>query len=213
MLAQQHQKITTRGVRGMILARLDTGNASWVNDIAMRITSDQAIESYAWLGSAPQLREFVGVASRRNCPNCPSPSRSRTMKARSASQSKDMRRDKLGHDHDPREPTGRPCAGPSGEAPVGPDDRGGKPASAMTGSISSTPIIPKVRAASSRTRSARSRRPRPRATVDEFSRAVMLAIQQIMSVKDDKGTNRHNQSASEFQLQIPIACWASPLRL
>ena len=47
MLPMQNSQITARGVRGLILAALDTGNNSWIDRVAMRMSSDQAIETYA----------------------------------------------------------------------------------------------------------------------------------------------------------------------
>ena len=43
MLPQQYQKITTNGVKGMILAALDTGSNAWVGDIAMTIEALRTI--------------------------------------------------------------------------------------------------------------------------------------------------------------------------
>ena len=52
--------ITTRGIIGMILVGIDAPMLPWVNDIAMEFNSDQDIETYAWLGNSPQMREWIG---------------------------------------------------------------------------------------------------------------------------------------------------------
>lgn len=59
MLASQYEKITTRSVIGMITTGLNTGPSDWILRLAMKIDSDQASETVAWLGNAPALREFV----------------------------------------------------------------------------------------------------------------------------------------------------------
>ena len=96
MLPQQMQKITTEGVRGMILARLDTGNAEWINRVAMRMTSTQAIEDYAWMGTAPALREFIGGRTPAELREVSFSISNKDYEGSITIQSKDMRRDKLG---------------------------------------------------------------------------------------------------------------------
>ena len=96
MLPQQMQKITTEGVRGMILARLDTGNAAWINRVAMRMTSTQATEDYAWMGTAPALREFIGGRTPAELRELSFSISNKDYEGSIRIQSKDMRRDKLG---------------------------------------------------------------------------------------------------------------------
>jgi phage major head subunit gpT-like protein len=96
MLPQQFQKITTEGVRGMILARLDTGSTNWINSVAMRMTSMQASEEYAWLGSSPALREFIGGRTPAELRELSFIISNKDFETSLRIQSKDMRRDKLG---------------------------------------------------------------------------------------------------------------------
>ncbi|MBX9456134.1 MAG: Mu-like prophage major head subunit gpT family protein [Rhizobium sp.] len=96
MLPQQYGKITTNGVRGMILAALDTGSNAWVGDIAMTVNSDQALESYAWLGNAPALREFIGGRTPKELAENGFTISNKDYEGSIKFKSKDMRRDKLG---------------------------------------------------------------------------------------------------------------------
>ena len=96
MLPQQFEKITTAGVRGMILHRLETGPAMWVVDIAMRLRSDQAVETYAWLGNTPALREFIGGRTPKELEERGFTISNKDYEGSITIKSKDMRRDKLG---------------------------------------------------------------------------------------------------------------------
>lgn len=52
--------ITSRAVIGEMYMRLNASAASYVDRYAMRMDSSQEIETYAWLGMAPKMREWVG---------------------------------------------------------------------------------------------------------------------------------------------------------
>lgn len=202
MLPQQHNQITTNGVRGMILARLDTGPASWVNDIVMRTTSDQAMETYAWLGSAPQLREFIGGRQPAELAEVSFTISNKDYEGSIKIQSKDMRRDKLGmitirvnqladraNDHPAKLVSllivnGESALCYDGQYFFDTDHQEGS-SGVQSNKITATAVAPTA------------------PTVDEFSKAVMKAIQQIYTIKDDKGEPA-NQSATDFQLQVPI---------
>ena len=55
------EKLTERQVIGAFFKALEQDiGASWVGATSNYFTSDQALEEYAWLGQAPQLREWVG---------------------------------------------------------------------------------------------------------------------------------------------------------
>lgn len=55
-----HALLTSRAIIGELYNRLTQGDASWVNRYTMRMDSNQAIETYGWLGMAPGMREWVG---------------------------------------------------------------------------------------------------------------------------------------------------------
>jgi phage major head subunit gpT-like protein len=55
------QLITSRDIIGRFYAALEANpGAAWVDPISMLFTSDQASETYAWLGQAPAMREWIG---------------------------------------------------------------------------------------------------------------------------------------------------------
>lgn len=53
--------LSSRAIVGMYFARLENpNNAGWIARIANRFTSDQASETYAFLGQTPRMREWIG---------------------------------------------------------------------------------------------------------------------------------------------------------
>lgn len=209
MLPQQYQKITTNGVKGMILAALDTGSNAWVGDIAMTITSDQAQENYAWLGSAPALREFIGGRTPKELAENGFIISNKDYEGSIVVKSKDMRRDKLGMiqvrvnqlaeralDHPAKLLTNLLMTGASALCYDNQyffdtdhvEGQSGPQSNSITHDIV-TPTAP---------------------TVDEFAPAVMKAIQAIVGFKDDAGEPM-NQSAANFQLQVPVGFMAVAL--
>jgi len=53
--------LSSRAISGMYFARLETNpGLAWVNAVSNRFTSNQAIETYAFLGQSPAMREWVG---------------------------------------------------------------------------------------------------------------------------------------------------------
>ena len=53
--------LSSRAIRGMYFARLEqNAGAGWVNGLANMFGSDQASETYAFLGQSPTFREWVG---------------------------------------------------------------------------------------------------------------------------------------------------------
>lgn len=61
MPVQSQEQITQRDVIGMMFQSMEAArSASWVPQIANEFTSDQATETYAGIGTSPQLREWIG---------------------------------------------------------------------------------------------------------------------------------------------------------
>lgn len=203
MLPQQYEKITTRGVRGMILARLDTGSTSWVTALAMKMTSDQATETYAWLGNSPALREFIGGRTPAELRENSFQISNKDYEGSITIKSKDMRRDKLGMinvrvnqladramDHPAKLMSNLILAAEATTCYDGQyffdtdhaEGDSGSQSNDLTGAI--------VAAATP--------------TVEEFSAAVLACIQAMVSFKDDRGEPM-NQSASEFIVMVPVS--------
>jgi len=202
MLPQQFQKITTNGVRGMILARLETGPASWVMALAMRMTSDQASEEYAWLGSTPALREFIGGRTPAELGEYSFVISNKDYEGSITIKSKDMRRDKMGMINVRVNQLGdRALDHPAkllstliinGEATVCYDGQyffdtdhsegqSGTQDNDITYDVTTTTAP----------------------TAEEMSRSILKAIQQMYGFKDDRGEPM-NQGASKFLVMVPI---------
>lgn len=209
MLPQQHTKITTRGVVGMILKRLESGTSAWVSEIAMRMTSDQASEEYAWLGTAPALREFIAGRTPAELKELSFVVSNKDYEGSITVKSKDMRRDKLGmitirvnqladraNDHPAKLLSALIIAGEStacydGQYFFDTDHAEGDSGTLSNdiGASASTPAAP---------------------TVDEFIAALTKGISQFFTFKDDRGEPM-NQNASRFQVQVPPTMMATAL--
>lgn len=210
MLPQQYEKITTNGVKGMILARLDTGPSNWVISVAMRMTSDQASEDYAWLGTAPALREFIGGRTPAELRENSFTISNKDYEGSLEIQSKDMRRDKLGmigirvnqladraNDHPAKLLStlimnGEATACYDGQYFFDTDHDEGESGS-QSNDISvdvATPADP---------------------TSDEMGDAIMDGIQAMYGLKDDRGEPM-NQSATDFTVMVPTGLMKAALK-
>lgn len=202
MLPQQFEKITTRGVRGLILSRLDTGSVAWVNALSMRVQSDQALETYPWLGNAPALREFIGGRTPKELRENSFTISNKDYEGSITIESKDMRRDKLGMiqirvnqladralDHPAKLLSTLILSGESAVCYDGQYFFDTDHAEGDSGTQSNDITAPAVSTSAP--------------TVAEFSAAVMKTIGQIYTIKDDRGEPM-NQSASRFLLKVPV---------
>ena len=202
MLPSQLRTITARGVRGLILARLDTGDNSWVDDIAMRIESDQATEEYGWLGSSPAMREFIGGRTPAELAENSFRISNKDYEGSITVKLKDLRRDKLGMiqvrtnqladramDH-PASLISKLLVG--GASKLCYDGKYFFDTAHEEGKSGPQSNKLNVKAATLAT-----------PTVEEFSNAILSGIQAIYGFKDDRG-EPINQSAKVFQVQVPI---------
>lgn len=199
---QQYEKITTRAVKGMLLARLDTGPAAWVTNLAMQTSSDQASEEYGWLGATPALEEYVGKRPVSEIKENSFVVSNKDHGGAVEIRSKDMRRDKTGQiqvrinqladralDLPAKLLTTLIIAGESAVCYDGQyffdTDHSEGASGSQSNDISvdvATPTAP---------------------TVDEFSAALMAAIQAMYGFKDDAGEPM-NQSAASFTVMVPV---------
>ncbi len=203
MLPQQFQKITTNGVKGMILARLDTGPAAWIGRVAMRITSDQAVEEYGWLGAAPALREFIGGRTPAELKENSFTISNKDYEGSITIRSKDMRRDKLGMivirvnqlsdramDHPAKLLSVLILNGESqlcydGQYFFDTDHEEGD------SGVQSNDLTRAIAAAAD-------------PTSDEMAKSIMKCIEAMYGFKDDRGEPM-NQSAMEFDVMVPTS--------
>lgn len=210
MLPQQFEKITERGVRGMILAALETGSAGWVNDVAMRMTSDQASEEYGWIGTPPAMREFVAGRSAKELREFSFIVANEDYESTLRIKSKDMRRDKFGMinirvnqlaervlDH-----PGKLLSTliENGESTVCYDGQYFFDTDHSEGSSGTQDNDLTYAAATGTT-----------PTVSEMSDAILKMIQQMYGFKDDQG-EPINQGANMFQVHVPILYMATALQ-
>lgn len=202
MLPQQYEKITTSGVKGMILARLDTGPAAWVTELAMRVTSDQASEDYGWLGAAPALREFIAGRQPAELKENSFTISNKDYEGSIKVKSKDMRRDKLGMiEIRTNQLADRALDHPAkllstliidGESTVCYDgqyyfdtDHAEGDSGVLSNDITYDAVVTTA------------------PTVVEMAAAIVAGIQQLYTFKDDRG-EPINQSATEFTVMVPI---------
>lgn len=210
MLPMQNEKITARGVRGLILAALDTGNNSWINDVAMRMSSDQAIETYAWLGNSPAMREFIAGRQPAELKENSFTITNKDYETSLNIKLKDLRRDKLGMvqmrvnqladramDHPAKLLSNLIIAGEStvcydGQFFFDTDHLDGD-SGTLSNDITATAVAP------------------TNPTADEMSEAILKGVQQMYGFKDDKG-EPINQSARQFTVMIPTTFMGNTLK-
>jgi len=209
MRPQQYKKITVDGIRGLILAALDTGSNAWVGDIAMKMTSDQENETYAWLGNVPGMREFIGGRTPKEISENSFTISNKDYETTLAFRNKDVRHDKLGMikirigqlveralDHPAKLLTSLLLAGASALCYDGQyffdTDHSEGSSGTQSNSITSAAVSTTV------------------PTVDEMAKAIMAALQAVIGFKDDQGEPM-NQSATAFQVQVPVTFMATAL--
>ncbi|BDU72913.1 Mu-like prophage major head subunit gpT family protein [Mesoterricola silvestris] len=89
-------KITSRAIIGMILNALDQPSNTWVDEISMFFNSTQELEEYAWLGTSPVMREWVGERIAKGLAEEGFKIRNKTFEATLPVSVDDLRRDKTG---------------------------------------------------------------------------------------------------------------------
>lgn len=198
----QNDKLSTRGVKSMLLLALETGTAAWVTQLAMSTNSDQASEEYAWLGAPPAMHEFIGKRRLDELAEVSFKISNKDHEANIRIKSKDMRRDKTGqiqvridqladrvNDYPAKLLSTLLLNGESalcydGQYYFDTDHEEGD-SGAQSNKITfdvGTPTKP---------------------TSDEMADAIMAGLQQMFLFKDDKG-EPINQSATEFTVMIPV---------
>lgn len=202
MYPAQNDKLSTRGVKSMLLLALETGASAWVTALAMKTESDQASENYAWLGAPPSMHEFIGKRQLNELGEVSFTISNKDHEANLVLKSKDMRRDKTGViqkridqlatrvlDYPAKLLTTLMISGESALCYDGQyffdTDHAEGASGTQSNSIS-------FAAATGTT-----------PTVDEFADAVVAGIQQMYGFKDDQG-EPINQEAKEFLVMVPV---------
>lgn len=198
--------ITSRSVIGEMYMRLNTSTAVGVDRYAMRMDSSQEIETYAWLGMAPKMREWVGGRQPKGLREQSFQITNKDYEATLEILTKDLRREKWGQikvriaelsrrvvTHPVSLMTALMVAGKStacydasffydtthaeGESGTQNNDLG------LAAATATTP------------------------TVAEMRDGIMAAIQAILGFKDDQGEPM-NEDAREFDVVVPKELWA-----
>jgi len=206
----QNDKLSTRSVRAMVLLALETGTAAWVASLAMRTSSDQASEDYAWVGAPPSMHEFVGKRQLDELKEVSFTVTNKDHEANLRIKSKDMRRDKTGaiqvrvdqlanrvNDYPAKLLSTLILNGASALCYDGQYFFDTDHAEGDSGTQSNKITY----AAATGTTP----------TVDEMAGAIVAAIQQMYGFKDDR-SEPINQEAKEFVVMVPVVMMGTALQ-
>lgn len=208
--------LSSRAVIGMYYAQLEqSAGAMWIGSVSNLFNSDQAGETYPFLGQAPIMREWIGGRGAKGLAGNSVTILNKHYEATLPIPVKDLRRDKTGQiqariqefvDQDMRH-WGRLLsdlilAAPSTACYDGQyffdtdhsEGSSGSQSNDITVDISALP------AASHGSTTAPS--------VEEMQQAIMLGIAQVLSFKDNQGEPM-NDNAREFLVMVPVSLWAT----
>ncbi|MFT6659912.1 Mu-like prophage major head subunit gpT family protein [Maritalea sp.] len=202
MGASQYSAITSQAVIAMMMSRIDSGNTSWVDDVAMKVSSSEASEDYGWLGAVPAMGEFHNSRSPAEIKEHSFSLANKDFDNSITFKKKDIRRDK------------------KGMIRLRVNDLIGR-AEDLSASLISTLILNGATslcydgeyffdtdhpAGDGQTQSNKITfdAVAPAApTVTEFEEAVLKGIQTLVGLKDEQG-QPINQSATKFTIQVPV---------
>lgn len=206
--------LSSRAIMGMYFARLEVNpGMSWVNGIANLFNSDQASETYAFLGQSPAMREWIAGRQAKGFRNDALVITNKHYEATIEVQKKDLRRDKTGQiqariqEFADRSVThwasllstlllnGATTVCYDGQYYFDTDHSEGSSGSQsnkITVDISALPatVHGAVTAPS----------------VEEMQQSILSGIAQILSFKDDRGEPM-NEGAREFTVIVPVSLY------
>ncbi len=207
--------LSSRAIIGMYYAQLETTTgAAWINLVSNLFNSDQASETYPFLGQSPSMREWLGGRQAEALSGNSLTIVNKHYEATLAIAIKDMRRDKTSQiqariqefvDQDMRHwgslLTDFILAAPSTTCYDGQyffdtdhsEGDSGSQSNDITCDISTYP------AAQHGTITAPS--------VEEMQQSIMKGIEAILSFKDNQGQPM-NDNAREFLVMVPVTLWA-----
>ena len=191
----------SRAIIGYIINALDQPMNDWVEPISNRFTSDQSSETYAWLGTAPVMREWIGGRDAKGFRENGFTIKNKTFEATLEVLVDEIRRDKTGqvmarindlatraNDHDAKLLSALIVGGESGLCYDGQyffdtdhsEGDSGTQNNDLTYNVG-TPAAP---------------------TVSEFASALMQGTEKMYGYKDDQG-EPINGSAKSFLVMVP----------
>jgi phage major head subunit gpT-like protein len=208
------QILSSRAVMGIYFARLETNpGLAWLNGVSNLFGSDQASETYAFLGQSPAMREWIGGRQAKGFTGNGVTVVNKHYEATIEVQKKDVRRDKTGQitarmqefadrglTHWASLVSTLILAGDSTVCYDGQyffdtdhsEGSSGTQSNKITVDISALPAIVhgSVTAPS----------------IEEMQQSIFAGIAQILSFKDDRGEPM-NESASSFVVKVPISLY------
>jgi len=198
-MAGELKSLSTRGIRGAFFKRLtERALASWANRFANMFTSDQPVETYKFLGQVPAMRAFRGARNTKSPTPFTLSIANDTFEASVRVDKDDWRRDKVGQILARlNDMAGRAATLPQKTLSAVLEANGNAYDGAALFSDRSSASIVRVNNALSTditTPSAPS--------TAEFSAAVALCIDTLMSAKDDQGEPL-NEDAMQFDVMVP----------
>ncbi|WP_440640272.1 Mu-like prophage major head subunit gpT family protein [Bradyrhizobium sp. PUT101] len=198
--------ITSRTVIGEMYMRLAAGAASFVDRYAMRMDSSQEIETYAWLGMAPKMREWIGGRQPKGLREQSFQITNKDFEATLEILTKDLRREKWGQikvriaelsrrtlTHPASLLTTLMINGKSAACYDGQYFYDTDHAEGDSGAQDNDLTFAAATATTP--------------TVAEMRDAILKAIQAILGFRDDQGEPM-NEDAREFDVVVPVALWA-----
>lgn len=200
-----NQLVTSRAVIGSIMAKLNTGDGSYVDRFAMKIDSAQEIENYAWLGQVPKMREWIGGRQPKGLREQTFSITNKDYEATLEILVKDLRREKFGQIKVRiAELARRTLSHPAtlmtalianGKATACYDSQFFFDTDHAEGDSGSQDNDLTFAAATGTT-----------PTNAEMRDAIMAAIKAILGFKDDQGEPM-NEGARTFEVMVPLATW------
>jgi phage major head subunit gpT-like protein len=210
--------LSSRAIMGMYFARMEANpGMSWVNGLANMFNSDQASETYAFLGQSPAMREWIAGRQAKGFRQDALVIVNKHYEATIEVQKKDLRRDKTGQieariqEFSDRSQThwasllstllinGATTVCYDGQYYFDTDHSegsSGTQSNKITVDISTLPTaVHGVITAPS---------------VEEMQQAILAGIAQILSFKDDRGEPM-NENARAFTVMVPVSLYLTAI--
>lgn len=211
--AAQLPNISDKAVIGYILQDLEGATQnSWANRIANRFQSSMATETYAGLGNAPVMREWIGGKNAKQLKEYPFTISNKDYESTLEVKRKDLQRDKTGQllmrtgqlaqraaEHEEKLISALIDAADGTTLGTAYD---GLAFFSSSHSVGSSGTIDNTIDYNSASTTA--------PTSAEMSDAIMLSIQQLYGFKDDTGEPT-NQNEREFVIMVPTTFWSAAI--
>lgn len=205
----------SRAVIGRFYEKLEQGAAPWLDQITMRIDSDQASETYKWLGQVPQMREWIGGRNAKGFRENGITIENKTFESTIEVSVDEVRRDKTAQvmtrvselatraaNHPVSLLSTLILNGGSGVCYDGQyffdtdhsEGSSGTQSNAITVDLSDLPVGTDFHGSTTAP------------SAEELNAAILKTIQQIYGFKDDQG-EPINETAKNFLVMVPVSFW------